>query len=132
VIGTPSDADIDAVKVEEGRNLIRTKLMDIPRKNFDELFSVPPDGRPLSEDALNLLERMLEFNPDKRISALDALKHPYLRSCHDPRIEQEHIDPFDFSESEIVGKDINALREMIFLDIVHIRESLGHINTNSY
>lgn len=32
------------------------------------------------QDALNLLERMMELNPDHRLSAEEVLRHPYLAS----------------------------------------------------
>eukprot|EP00347_Sterkiella_histriomuscorum_P000514 403375554 len=32
----------------------------------------------ISADAINLVQKMLTFNPDKRISATDALQHPWL------------------------------------------------------
>lgn len=35
----------------------------------------------ISEDALDLLERLLEHNPSKRIAAADALGHPFFRGC---------------------------------------------------
>lgn len=40
-----------------------------------------------SEQALDLLSRMLRFNPCRRISISEALEHPYLASCRKPEKE---------------------------------------------
>lgn len=37
--------------------------------------------------ALDLLEKMLTFNPNKRITIEDALAHPYLEQYYDPNDE---------------------------------------------
>jgi serine/threonine protein kinase len=37
----------------------------------------------VSLQALDLLQRMLKFNPNHRISVEEALAHPYLASLHD-------------------------------------------------
>lgn len=39
------------------------------------------------QEALDLLIRMLQFNPDKRISVNEALRHPYLLQFHNPKEE---------------------------------------------
>lgn len=40
-----------------------------------------------SDLALDLLEKLLAFNPVKRITVEDALRHPYLEPYHDPEDE---------------------------------------------
>lgn len=45
-----------------------------PRHSLDTLL--PPDTPP---EALDLLGRLLVFAPDKRLSAAQALQHPYVR-----------------------------------------------------
>lgn len=37
-----------------------------------------------SEDALDLLTKLLQFNPSKRLSAAEALAHPYVAQFHNP------------------------------------------------
>jgi len=43
------------------------------RKPLDELLI------DVSPDALDLLHALLQFNPDKRLTAEQALKHPYVK-----------------------------------------------------
>ncbi len=40
-------------------------------------------------DAISLITRMLEFNPAKRLTACQILKHPYLSKFHCPKDEYE-------------------------------------------
>lgn len=37
--------------------------------------------------AVDLLEKMLNLDPEKRITTADALTHPYLSPYHDPEDE---------------------------------------------
>jgi len=46
-----------------------------------EKFPRLNDAKPL---ALDLLQKMLVFNPVKRITVDQALKHPYFKELHDP------------------------------------------------
>ena len=46
---------------------------------------------------MNLLEKMLVFDPKKRIRAGDALAHEYLAPYHDPTDEPEAQEKFDWS-----------------------------------
>lgn len=76
IIGTPSESDIEGLATEQGKRYIRS-LGFKPRVQFSQLFQ---GVNPL---AIDLIEKMLEFNPGKRISVEHALAHPYLASLHD-------------------------------------------------
>ena len=47
--------------------------------------------------AIDLLERMLVFNPKERVKAGQALAHEYLAPYHDPTDEPEAEEKFDWS-----------------------------------
>jgi p38 MAP kinase len=47
--------------------------------------------------AIDLLERMLVFNPRARIDAKQSLEHQYLQPYHDPTDEPEAGEKFDWS-----------------------------------
>lgn len=49
-----------------------TCLLSRPKKSLESLISNVKD------DSLDLLRRLLQFNPDKRITADDALEHNYV------------------------------------------------------
>lgn len=68
VIGTPDLEDMGHLK----------SLCPKPRKDFRQLI---PNVNP---SAIDLLEKLLTFNPAKRITAHAALRHDYLKAMHDP------------------------------------------------
>lgn len=44
----------------------------------------------MDEHALDLIRKMLIFNPKSRISVEEALRHPYLKDFHIPQEEIEY------------------------------------------
>ncbi|CAD8080953.1 unnamed protein product [Paramecium sonneborni] len=51
----------------------------------------------VSEDALDLLKRSLEPNPEYRISSLEALSHPFISRLY--RRESNHVDEINFDQN---------------------------------
>ncbi|POI22471.1 hypothetical protein CIB84_013781, partial [Bambusicola thoracicus] len=49
------------------------------------LEEILPSSTPLP--ALDLLKKLLVFNPDKRLTAEEALQHPYVKRFHCPARE---------------------------------------------
>ena len=66
VIGSPTDLDWP-----DDSAILRSNFADFQPQNLFEMF---PE---ISDDAKDLLQKMLKFDPSKRISAQEALSHPY-------------------------------------------------------
>uniref|UniRef100_A0A673AAU8 mitogen-activated protein kinase n=1 Tax=Sphaeramia orbicularis TaxID=375764 RepID=A0A673AAU8_9TELE len=75
--------------VPKARNYINS-LAHMPKRNFADVFI---GANPL---AVDLLEKMLVLDTDKRITASEALAHPYFAQYHDPDDEPE-AEPYDQS-----------------------------------
>lgn len=66
-----------------------------------------------SPAAIDLLERLLTFDPSRRITVEEALVHPYLEAYHDPNDEPTHPRLFDFSFEAI--EDVEQMKSIIFI-----------------
>jgi mitogen-activated protein kinase 7 len=66
--------------------------------------------------AIDLLEKLLLFDPSKRLTVEQTLEHPYLQAYHDITDEPTHSSPFDFSFE--VAESVDELRQMIAQEIV--------------
>ncbi|KAF3856068.1 hypothetical protein F7725_016791, partial [Dissostichus mawsoni] len=87
--GTPPASLIGRMPSHEARNYINS-LPQMPKRNFADVFI---GANPL---AVDLLEKMLVLDTDKRITASEALAHPYFAQYHDPDDEPE-AEPYDQS-----------------------------------
>ena len=87
VFGTPTEEDIVAALGPEKAEKIAAILQKNPTMgSFDILF---PGADPA---ALDLVKKLMTFNPEKRLTAEEALKHPYLQVLHDPNDEVSFRD----------------------------------------
>jgi len=91
------------------------------KKNFSEVFS---GASPL---AIDLLEKMLELDADKRITAEQTLAHPYLAQYADPSDEpssqpyDQTFEDFDVSVQEwkeYMWKEINTFTPRSLTEMV--------------
>lgn len=67
--------------------------------------------------ALDLLEKMLVFDPRTRITAAEALSHPYLAPYHDPTDEPEADEPFDWSFND-ADLPVDTWKVMMYSEIL--------------
>lgn len=106
--GTPSHEAIAALREPRARATLE-RMPQRPPQNIHQLF---PGVDPL---ALDLLSKILEFDPNKRISAEQALQHEYLQMDTIVR-----GTPIDFSEFafERQNLSISDLRVLFLEEIV--------------
>lgn len=109
VLGTP---DAKSYSGKRSRDFIEN-LPKKPKVPFTHLF---PNANPV---ACDLLERLLTFDPKKRITVEEALKHPYLEELHceedEPVCENFAYDEFLFEFASPTKQD---LRELIYDELV--------------
>ncbi|KAG7399684.1 hypothetical protein PHYBOEH_008191 [Phytophthora boehmeriae] len=115
-LGTPKQEDIDFVKNTKALRFL-TKLAISKPKKWHDVFASSGAAVAVSSEAIDLLSKMLLFNPEKRISVDAALRHPYLSTFFDEN-DLVRSQPFDFSfdlPDEKLTKD--ALIDLLCEDI---------------
>ena len=117
VLGTPSEEDLASIANAQAVQFLRT-LPIKPKRSWSEIF---PSA---SEACLDLLSRMLVFNPAKRCSMEDALTCEYMAPLHQqrPLPEQESSFSFDFEKPNVSQE---ALRELIHAEMLNFHPNSG-------
>lgn len=131
-LGTPSDADlayitkknvlsyIKSLSVsEKGENILAEKLNKNESKGENQSTNLFPNANPL---AVELLSKMLVFNPENRLNAYDCLNHPYFQDIHDISETLHSDQKFDWSSLKI-GKYKDDLREALYEEVLKIKNS---------
>ena len=69
-------ADIESIKSTYSGSLLEKSVNSRSRRPLEEMIpNAPPDG-------LDLLKLLLQFNPEKRLTAEEALLHPFVSKFH--------------------------------------------------
>jgi len=115
ITGKPTSDDIWYVTSKRALKFLQD-LPDKPKRPFSEIFPRVKD-----QQALDLIARMLEFNPATRITAVEALSHPYLEDYHDP--EDEPLAPENLLDNTIEPDSVKKLnkeelRQMLWKEVL--------------
>ena len=81
-----------------------------PRRSFAEVCSHAP------VESVDLMNKLLQLNPEKRISASTALEHPYVAQFHnpaeEPTLDQDVVPKLDDNVRWTVDKYRTRLYEV--------------------
>lgn len=114
-LGTPSKDILSKLCSSKSRTYVAT-LPSFDKQPFIKLF---PKGTPM---ALDLLEKLLEYDPEKRPSCIQALQHPYLSQyfeAKDIEVPQSEVD-FSFESQQDTAKSI---RDRIYQEVLEYNQS---------
>ena len=114
-LGTPNEETLSRIGSPRAQEYVRN-LPYMQKVSFSRLFS---NANP---DALDLLDKMLAFDPSSRISVEAALEHPYLHIWHDASDEPACPTTFNF-DFEVV-EDVTEMRKMILAEVHNFRQQV--------
>lgn len=126
VLGTPKEATLRRIGSPRAQEYIR----GLPHKTPIPFESIFPKA---SAEAIDLLSKLLAFDPADRINVEAALAHPYLQVWHDPSEEPTCPSQFDFA-FEVVDS-ISEMKDMIRKEVLDFRnlvrnQPLVSVNSN--
>ncbi|KAL0924981.1 hypothetical protein M5K25_003280 [Dendrobium thyrsiflorum] len=119
VLGTMNDSDLSFIDNSKARKYIKS-LPYSPGISFSSLY---PHADPL---AIDLLQKMLVFDPSRRISVIEALQHPYMSPLYDPSTNPPADVPVDIEVDEDLGEDM--IREMMWNEMHHYHPDDSSLN----
>lgn len=121
LLGNPSAKLVNQIENEKNKEFV----LQLPKregKNFNDLF------KGANVQAIDLLKKMLTYDPDERITIKDALAHPYLKQLHFPDDEPttEPVSAFDFDFEKY------SLSKEDFKDLIYEEIMLHHSDEAAY
>ncbi|KAF8005286.1 hypothetical protein HF325_000743 [Metschnikowia pulcherrima] len=120
LLGSPPSDVIDTICSENTLRFVQL----LPQRDpipFSERFALCTHVEP---EAIDLLSKMLVFDPKKRISAAEALQHPYMEPYHDPTDEPACETKFDWSFND-ADLPVDTWRVMMYSEILDFHQMNG-------
>ncbi|KAL0224642.1 hypothetical protein RCL1_002554 [Eukaryota sp. TZLM3-RCL] len=117
LIGSPTEEDILSMKSQYASSMLRT-LSTVRRIPMEVKFPNAP------ADAIDLLKKLLVFNPSKRLSAADALKHPFIRIFEHTGEDINCDRPIKISIDDNIRYSVEEYRNRLYQEIIAKKKEL--------
>mmetsp|Transcript_23291 Transcript_23291/g.41182 ORF Transcript_23291/g.41182 Transcript_23291/m.41182 type:complete len:422 (-) Transcript_23291:253-1518(-) len=115
LLGSPSAEELSFISNPSARNAIQS-FRPGPKRDLASL----PQFAGCNPDAIDLLEKLLVFDPRGRLSIDEALEHPYLADLHDENEVPVASEPFnlDFEQGYSGEMPKAVMQRLIFEDML--------------
>ncbi|XP_023533900.1 mitogen-activated protein kinase homolog NTF3-like [Cucurbita pepo subsp. pepo] len=110
VLGSPKEADIEFIDNLKSVQFIKA----MPYSKGVQFSDQYPRAEPL---ALDLLQKMLVFDPRKRITINEAVQHPYMSELYDTAFNPTDEVPLSLDIDESL--DEHEIREMMLTEMLY-------------
>ena len=107
VIGSPTPEDVEFIR----NRPLKRYLLSLPSKPKVVWRERYPNA---STQVLDLLEKLLKFNPDDRSSTEECLKHSFVEKYSDPDDEPRMKTPFTYQMETTDSLTTDQLKVLIF------------------
>lgn len=111
-LGTPDEATMSLISNENAKKYIES-LGNKQKCPISDIVNFN------NSDALDLIEKLLDLNPNTRITVDEALQHPYLANLHDPEDEPVFEGEIDFSFEGNPDLTLEDVKKLILTEINH-------------
>ena len=111
ILGSIKDNDLNFIQNDHAKSYVKS-FKDIPKKNLSEVLKFN------DKIGIDLLEKMIVFNPEKRLTIEKCIEHPYIKSIkdediYDPIFEGKLNFDFELIENADVEYFISLLANEI-------------------
>ncbi|KAJ5702335.1 mitogen-activated protein kinase HOG1 [Penicillium malachiteum] len=114
LLGNPPPRTLEKIKNKHTKAFVQT----LPQCKREPLIETFPE---LDKIASEIMEEMLSFDVDDRISATAGLSHPYLEPYHDPTDEPVVQSGFDW-RFDNMDVSIDAWKAAVFKEVLLFRQ----------
>jgi serine/threonine protein kinase len=123
-IGCPSEDELDSITYPPAAKYVKQHIL--PKNTSNAAASMEDSLKAripgVDADALDLLCKILVFDPRKRISVDDALKHKFFEEIYDSELLSKSVCPEAYSfEYENMTRTIDNIRSLMFEEIIKFR-----------
>ena len=131
ITGKPNKEDILSIQSELAQNMLEN-INNIKQKNLKSLF---PKATAIE---LDLLGKLLQFNPNKRINVLEALEHPYVADFHEQYSESEIAceKPIKLDINDKAKYSVKEYKQKLFDGLLkrkkEVRKKIVSMNLNTH
>lgn len=120
--GRPTAEDIESVQSPFAAMMLES-LPPSKGKSLSELYPNAP------ADALDMLKKLLCFNPNKRLTAEECLNHPYVSKFHDPASETTYESASGEKVIKICVDDdekrsVSEYRDLLYMEILKKKKEI--------